>query len=408
MLSSDGITTARTLCLAAVLVMGLLVLPAHAVVVTGELDINAGAVALSATGITFTTLPTTGVFVAAPGTLATTADLSFAAPSAANFITFAAAPTSSITSTSLSAGVFTSANCGAAPVVGQTCTPPSSPLNLVNTSTGVFASFTVQGTVSTAAGATPITGVYTLQFPDTKYQSVLTTLAGGGIVRASYSAEFSSTAGRFTIGGSLGLTAAGIDFSPSASVAAPADQFTIATPSTGFFTPLLGTTGAALDLLFATTPPETPVNVNNFLTFAADPLTHATLTFLEGGVFQSANCGAAPVAGQTCTPPLSPFMFANVAGGSIAIFDVHADLVQGPDTSPYVGLFSLQFAGLPFQQVLAQLAQGQSVTGLYSAAFGTRSPSTPTPEPGTVLLLAAGVVGMTVLRKRSRPRGRRD
>ena len=218
----------------------------------GALHIESGAAALSLDGINFTTISSTGNFVGLSSTLSNTADLSFAAPAVGNFITFQAAPTQAINVTGLGPAAFSSANCFAAPAVGQTCTPPagSVPLNFANTSTGVVASFSVQGTAVSLTTPTAITGVYTLQLPGTNYQSVLQTLAAGGIVRTTYSAEFSGASGKFTVGGSLALSSAGIDFAPTSLIGTPNlpfDAFLVGTPSTGTFQALAGASGIAAD-----------------------------------------------------------------------------------------------------------------------------------------------------------------
>ena len=96
-------------------------------------------------------------------------------------------------------GSFSAAQCFAAPAAGQTCTPPPdatlglSPFNLNNTTTtSSVASFSVLGNVvNVSTGESlPFIGTFSTQFTDRPFQAVLATVAGGGSVQASYSANF--------------------------------------------------------------------------------------------------------------------------------------------------------------------------------------------------------------------------
>lgn len=369
------------------------------------LNIESGAIALSASGIDFTTNTVqTGSFVGLSGTVANTSDLSFAAPSVANFITFQAAPTQSINLTSISAGAFSSVSCFAAPAPGQTCTAPGIPLSFINTPTGVVASFTVQGTANLSGVSTPITGIYTLQLAGTNYQSALATLSGGGSVRTTYSVEFSGASGSFTLGGSLALSSTGVDFTPTTMIGVPnPSRFIISSSSTGSFVPLAGTAGVALDLLYATTPPGDPVSIANFLTFLSDPTRNGSLSLLDEGVFSASSCFSAPALGQTCTLPDSALMFANVSGGSLAIFDVRGLFNGSLGSAPYVGLFSLPF-DVSYQFLLDAFSNQRAFVGSYAASFSDVAVIA-TPEPGTLGLV---VFGGLVVALRARARRRRS
>lgn len=370
------------------------------------LDTQSGAVSISLTGIDFTFVATSGLFAGLTGTQAATSDLSFAAPAVANFIALAALPGNPIAAASVAPGAFSAAQCGAAPAPGQSCTPLNSPLNLLNTSVGTLASFTVEGTVQTFGGPVPITGVYSFQFAGTDYQSVLAELGSGNTVSTSYSAEFSTgTSSSFTIGGSLTLSSAGVDFSPIAMVGAAADTFVVSQSSTGLFAAFGGTTGAASDLPFALWGVGVPLFFLDFLSLFADPLYPGNLTFIPPTTVGPAQCFMAPATGQICGFPGSPFSFANVSGGSIATFDVRGDFIDTGTAETDVGVFTLQFAGLNYQTALTQLAQGQSVTSLYSASFAGPSVAA-VPEPGTLSLLAfaLGLAVFSLSRRKPGPR----
>jgi hypothetical protein len=372
------------------------------------LNVESGAIGLSSAGIDFTTNSQIGNFAGLSGTRANTSDLSFATPSLANFITFQAAPTQAISLAGMSPLAFSSANCFAPPAIGQICTPPGIPLNFTNTPTGVVASFTVEGTANSSGASTAIRGVYTLQVAGTNYQSVLQTLAAGGSVSTTYSAEFSGASGSFTLGGSLNLSSAGVDFTTTASIGVQdPNRFIVSGSSTGIFAPLAGTSGVALDLLYATTPPGDPANIAAFLTFLANPTLRGSLSLVEEGTFSS-DCTQAPAIGQICTLADFALRFVNVPGGSIGIFDVHGLFTDSFDSSPYTGLFSLPF-DVSYQFILAALfSDGQAVIGPYSASFVSALPFTPAPEPATLALLIIGFFLLTIQTRLLQPATRRQ
>lgn len=187
----------------------LLVGAAYATPISGELDIT-GDVAVGATTIdwlpvgggtgTFTvTASSTGTFSGLAGSTGTAKDLDVTAQpvgvpiSLPNFLVLPGGISFELTM--IDPGVFGSTDCTAAPAPGQNCTPlfppPQSPFNLTNTAIGSTASFTVRG-IATMAGEPPSTvlGIYTTQFTGRSYQTMLATIAGGGTVKASYSANF--------------------------------------------------------------------------------------------------------------------------------------------------------------------------------------------------------------------------
>jgi hypothetical protein len=132
--------------------------------------------------------------------------------------------------------------------------------------------------------------------------------------------------------GSLSLSAAGgnynIDFLPPAG--GTTGDFTVGFGSSGTFQALIGSTGLIKDLNQASQPVGVPILLTNFLTL---PAVGATVTFdltmINSGVFSSAQCGAAPAAGQTCTPPGTQYSFTNVtASSSIVSFTVMGNFVD--------------------------------------------------------------------------------
>ena len=374
----------------------------------GALEVGSGGITLSQTGITFSTQQPSGVLAGLGGTLVNTADLNFAAPVTPNFVTFFANPLLRFNATGIAAGAFPAVTCVMPAAIGQTCSPtgPLSGLNFMNTSTGTTASLTVQGEFTEGARpGLPTTGVYTFEFAGMTYQEVLTALTGGGTLASTYSAEFDTGAGKVAIGGSLQLSSAGIDFSTTALIGANTpNQFLIDSPSSGFFAPLVGTLGTFSNLTFATSPVDTPVAIANFPVFQVSPVVVSVLTMLRGGDFPLVQCASPPAFGQTCSFDPLPFNFANVPGGSIASFGVDLTLsIGGVDPTAYLGLFSLQFAGFSYQQVLEQVISGQTVTGLYSASLVPTVDALPppsTPEPASLFFVGEGLLALALVRRR--------
>jgi hypothetical protein len=120
-----------------------------------------------------------------------------------DFMTFNnAGVTTDLTLTMILPGIDTAAACGAAPEVGQTCTPPGSLFNLVNNSPPAAGqpcgdqcqaavTWVMEGT--TTSGSTWV-GNFSTQFPlGTPYQTVLADLAANGFVDNTFAATITLT-----------------------------------------------------------------------------------------------------------------------------------------------------------------------------------------------------------------------
>jgi hypothetical protein len=174
----------------------------------------------------------------------------------------------------------------------------------------------------------------------------------------------------------------------------------------GGFAALEGTTGTIADI---TNPPDATgaLNVPDFMTFAAAPNISITLTFLDPGIDGVSGCPSSPpAAGQVCTPDVpaqSPFDFQNTsASTATATFNIsglEADSLTG-DTVAIDGVFTMPL-NESFQQLVATMGSGGTVTTSYSASLATESsppPPPPVPEPSTWTFIAIGAAGIFLLR----------
>jgi len=412
--------------------------------ITGTLQMSGGAVVLTTSAIKFSSpdVPTGG-FMGLAGTPAAVKDISFVTQPIntpfllQNFVTFGSNPNLIADLTFIDPGVAGQAQCAAAPAPGQRCTPafaalvtPGNPLGLapytfLNTSTGgSTASIAFAGTVrDVSTGATaPMTGTYTMQFGQ-PFQSVLASFFTVGSASGAYSAQFTSSLGTFSVGAAASISTSGIDFQSSPLIGSqPAGAFLVEMGSAGSFTPLVSSTGHALDIAFLSQPLNIPFLYQNFLTFPSDPDITFDLTRIFLGVEGQAACAAAPAVGQACTPAfaalvtpsdplgLSPLNLENLAGGgSAASFSIAGQMrrISTSETSPYSGVYTTQFDD-PYQFLLAAMVTGGGLTGTYSATLTTPVADTAAvPEPTTLLLIGPAVIALYA-RRRQRVEGERS
>jgi hypothetical protein len=163
--------------------------------------------------------------------------------------------------------------------------------------------------------------------------------------------------------------------------------------STGLSGSFAGLGGQTVTIRPLTNPPNVvdaagfPAQL--FITFDSAPaLGSLLINFIYQGVNSSAACGAAPAVGQTCALAGSPFDFQNTPGGGSRAGFVFSGTTP---ESTWQGNFTSQF-NVPYQTVLGQAATG-SVTNTYSATFDV----TPIPEPGTIVTMWLGGLGLLLL-----------
>lgn len=150
-----------------------------------------------------------------------------------------------------------------------------------------------------------------------------------------------------------------------------------------------------------------PGNGVLFLTFTPSgalptPDIEFYLTQVFGGVGGTASCVAAPAAGQTCTPAGSSVTLLNGAGGNSSATITMQGLARRISTDEFSDLqivFTSQF-NTPFQDVLATLASGGTVSNTFAASFTASIQAVP--EPVASVLVGSGLLALGLLRRRRR------
>jgi hypothetical protein len=146
-----------------------------------------------------------------------------------------------------------------------------------------------------------------------------------------------------------------------------------------------------------------------FPSLPALPPTGLNINFLQAGQFTTACSATTPTpaaAGQTCTPPIAPsvpgpFNFTNFADPNFGLSSTAQFTFAGVSAdgqAHWSTIFTVQFMGQSFQSVLGELAATGSVSNSYSQA--TLVLSNNVPEPGTLVLMGAGLIGLAGLLRR--------
>ena len=214
--------------------------------------------------------------------------------------------------------------------------------------------------------------------------------------------------------GNASVTTTDITF---ANIFAVANLFNVSPPITGSFSTLApGASGTILNLNSTLQPvggnKETAITDVGWMVFPAAgsfPGARFDLEYISPGGFTSASCFlpvASALPGQTCTPFAgSPFNLTNLGSGSTVTgvligFSLQGDAINLTtlEETDFSGSFSTQIDGHTLQDIIATITAGGTVSNSYSANFT----ATGVPEPGTISLFGAGLIGLGLLQRRRR------
>ena len=137
---------------------------------------------------------------------------------------------------------------------------------------------------------------------------------------------------------------------------------------------------------YSVVPVGAPVSINNFVTFSSIPAVNFRLTSLP---FAS-GCGG-PV---TCVGAFQ--LVQNNANVTVSI-NILGQILDGPDSVPFSGNITAQFLNT---NIGAVIAAASSPTGVLANSWSGAIVSD-VPEPGTIVLLGAGLLALGWRRRRT-------
>jgi hypothetical protein len=194
-----------------------------------------------------------------------------------------------------------------------------------------------------------------------------------------------------------------------ASTTGVAGVFADSLPLTNSFFGLAGDDGTITNLNNGITMQPIGVSFSdpNWMVLSGPPNANISfdLTFVTLGDFTTTDCSLAPLAGQTCSLPGSPFDLTNDGspGGtvtgvtiSLALSGIVTNTLTG-ETSNFTGILNNSgqvidaTTGLELntlQQIASAIEAGDNVTAGYTGAFSAVA----TPEPSTLMLTSLGVL----------------
>ena len=231
-------------------------------------------------------------------------------------------------------------------------------------------------------------------------------------------------------GGGAGAVGFSLNFAcaPGLSRAFPCPTATagnfLTTQASGDFSGYLGQGGFIESLNPTIAPPNTTVNLTNFVTFSSSGLPNPVATpdialdlnKVLLGVEGPGDCALPAAAGQNCTPQgipqlmnannplgISVFNFSNTQTGATVSFSMNgtARRLSTGETSDFMGVFTANFIGTNYQALFAALNGGLTISTPYSATFIVTPPSQ-VPEEGTFVMMIGGLLLLVPLVFRGR------
>src|SRR5688572_19373653 len=168
--------------------------------------------------------------------------------------------------------------------------------------------------------------------------------------------------------GPVRVTATTIDWAELGAIFGPTDGDVIFAFGDGSFATLTGTFGDIEDLNTTDHPVGVEFTEERFIESVLRPDLNFILEFIFQGTGTIAGC--TNVAGDVCTPGVSPFTITNTAAGSSVEFSVRGEVTDatGP-ASPFMGTFSTQFVGLRALDILTMLQTQGFVQSSHSSEF---------------------------------------
>jgi hypothetical protein len=208
-----------------------------------------------------------------------------------------------------------------------------------------------------------------------------------------------TVAGTFNISGTLTLSSTSMAWGGTA---------TVASAPTGIYSALGGTSIGITDLSTATAPVGSVFSPLAFISFTSDPsLSSLLINSVLAGVDGNLQCGAIPAAGQICTPSsptgyLQAMNFTNdTSSSSTMSWDFSGVSADGTET--WLAVFTTLFPGANYQNVIAAVGSGGSLTTSYAASITVlENPTSVAPEPSSIALLGAGLFALIGAARRKR------
>jgi len=147
-----------------------------------------------------------------------------------------------------------------------------------------------------------------------------------------------------------------------------------------------------------------PMSIANFIQVGGYTF---SLTSIAPTSYSSAQCAAPAAAGQVCGNVGSGFNWSNVSNGVGGLNSSAAFNFMGVVTTPtaqtynYTGIYTGQFVGRSYQQIIGSLAGGAAAPKVDSYSLNIQAVSS-VPEPATVALMATGLVALGGIARRRR------